>query len=161
MRRTADDIALLLLRMGFGLGIALAHGLPKVLALAGGDTRFVEGVGRLGFPFATVFAWMSALAELVGGLCIAMGLFTRPFAGINVFNMGVAGFLRHQAHLQLMGVLGTRVWTEEQLRAWGRPELALVYMAAFAALLLTGAGAFSLDGLLIDGRKSAPRRRYD
>lgn len=160
MRRGADDVALLLMRLGFGLGIALVHGLPKVQALLAGDAGFVEGVARLGFPYPHTFAWLSALVELVGGIAVALGLFTRSFAGLGAANMAVAAFVRHHAHHQLLGVTGFRVWTEEQLKAWGRPELALVYLLGFTALLLMGAGALSLDGILVGNRKK-PRRKYD
>ena len=152
MRRGPDDLALLVLRLGFGLGLALAHGLPKLQALLAGDTGFVQGVGRLGFPNPLAFAWMSTLAEVVGGVAVAAGLFTRVFASVEVVNMAVAAFLRHHAHHQLLGVAGLRVWTEEQLKAWGRPELALVYLAGFAALALMGAGAYAVDGVLVGGR---------
>lgn len=161
MRRGADDLALLLMRLGFGLGLALAHGLPKVQALLAGDTSFVQGVARLGFPYPLASAWVSALAELVGGAAIALGLFTRVFSAVNVFNMGVAAFLRHHAHHQLLGVIGLRAWTADQLKEWGRPELALLYLLGFAALTLMGAGLLSLDGILVGGRKKAPRRKYD
>jgi putative oxidoreductase len=160
VRRGLDDLALLLLRVGFGLGMALAHGLPKVLALIAGDPSFPQGVARLGFPFPLAFAWVSALAELLGGICLALGLLTRVFAGLNAFNMVVAAFVRHHAHHQLLGVLGLRAHGEETWKAWGRPESALLYLAGFAALLLMGAGAYSLDGALIGGKKK-PRRKYD
>lgn len=160
MRRGADDLALLILRLGFGLGMALAHGLPKVQALLAGDTRFVQGVAQLGFPYPYAFAWISALTELIGGAALALGLFTRPFASLNAVNMVVAAFLRHRAHQQLLGAAGIRVWTEDQLKAWGRPELALLYLLAFAAIAIMGAGAYSMDGVLVGGRKR-PRRKYD
>lgn len=160
MRRSADDLALLLLRVGFGLGMALAHGLPKVLALIAGDPSFPQGVAKLGFPYPLAFAWMSALTEVVGGICVALGLLTRVFAGLNAFNMAVAAFVRHHAHQQLLGIIGLRAFPEEMWKAWGRPESALLYLAGFTALLLMGAGAFSLDGALVGGR-SKPRRKYD
>jgi putative oxidoreductase len=159
VRRGADDFALLLLRLGFGLGLALAHGLPKVQALLAGDRSFVEGVAHLGFPYPLASAWISALAELIGGLAVAAGLFTRVAAGVDVVNMAVAAFVRHHAHHQLLGVTGFRTWTEEQLKSWGRPELALLYLLGFATLLLMGAGALSMDGILVGNKK--PRRNYD
>ena len=160
MRRGADDLALLLLRVGFGLGMALAHGLPKVLALVAGDPSFPQGVARLGFPYPYLFAWISALTELLGGICIALGLLTRGFAGLNAFNMVVAAFVRHHAHQQLLGIIGLRAYPEELWKAWGRPESALIYLTGFAALMLMGAGAYSLDGALVGGKKK-PRRKYD
>ena len=161
MRRGADDLALLLLRLGFGLGMALAHGLPKVQALMGGDPSFPQGVAKLGFPYPLAFAWMSALIELVGGTCVALGLFTRPFAALGALNMAVAAFVRHHAHHQLLGVMGLRAFPEDVLKAWGRPEPALVYLLGFTALLLMGAGAFGLDGVLVGGNRKKPRRKYD
>lgn len=159
MRRGADDLALLLMRLGFGLGLALAHGLPKVQGLIAGDRSFVDGVAHLGFPYPLASAWISALAELIGGLAVAAGLFTRVAAGVDVVNMAVAAFVRHHAHHQLLGVTGFRTWSEEQLKSWGRPELALLYLLGFATLLLMGAGALSLDGVLVGSKK--PRRKYD
>jgi putative oxidoreductase len=159
MRRGLDDLALLLMRLGLGLGMALTHGLPKVQGLMSGDTRFVEAVAQMGFPHPLLFAWLSALAELVGGACVALGLFTRWFAAASVFNMGVAAFLRHHAHRQLQGVLGLRTFPEEMLKAWGRPELALVYLLGFTAILLMGAGALSMDGLLVGRRPKGKGRR--
>ena len=160
MRSGWDDLALLLLRVGFGLGMALAHGLPKVMGLIGGDPSFPQGVARLGFPYPLAFAWIAALTELLGGICVALGLLTRVFAGLNAFNMVVAAFVRHRAHQQLLGVLGLRAFPEELWKAWGKPESALIYLLGFTALLLMGAGAFSLDGALVGGKKT-PRRKYD
>lgn len=155
MNRKGDDLALLALRLGAGLGLALAHGLPKVIDLLHGDTHFVQAVAQLGFPAPTLFAWACALGELVGGVGLALGLLTRVCAGVNVVTMAVAAFLRHHAHLQLLGVLGLRSIAPATLEAWGRPEMALLYLMACAALALMGAGAYSVDGALVGGRRPA------
>lgn len=73
------DGALLLLRLGVGLGFFWYHGWPK---LSGGPERWA-GVGgameSLGLGFApVVFGFLAALAESLGGLLLAFGLFTRP-----------------------------------------------------------------------------------
>ena len=146
------DLALLVLRLGTGLGLALAHGLPKVLDFVRGDTHFVQAVAQLGFPAPAAFAWACALAELAGGACLALGLLTRAAAGVNVVNMAVAAFVRHRAHLQLLGLLGLRSYAPATLEAWGRPEMALLYLMACVALTLTGAGAYSVDGAMVGGR---------
>jgi putative oxidoreductase len=149
MNRTLlDDVALLLLRLS-GLGLALAHGYGKVLALAAGDgDRFVAGVESLGFPLPGLFAWAAALAEFLGGLCVALGLGTRVAAGFAGFAMFVAAFVRHKAHLHLLVAVGAMRASEETLRSWGQPELALLYLLVFGTLAITGGGRFSLERVL-------------
>jgi putative oxidoreductase len=151
-RTLPNDIGLLILRLS-GLGMALAHGYGKVLALATGEgDRFVAGVESLGFPLPGLFAWAAALAEFLGGLCVAVGLGTRVAAAAAGFAMFVAAFVRHQAHLHLLVAVGAMRASEETVRSWGNPELALVYLAVFATLVWTGGGRLALDHVL-------PRRR--
>jgi putative oxidoreductase len=147
----SQDLALLLLRLS-GLGLALAHGWSKVERLFAGEAaRTIEGVARLGFPQPELFTWAAALSEFVGGLCVALGLATRPAAALAAFTMGVAAFLRHRAHEHLLVALGMRHATPETLEAWGDPEKALLYLAAFLAILAAGPGRYALDARL--GRK--------
>lgn len=149
----SKDLALLLLRLS-GLGLALAHGLGKVLALSGGQgDRFVEGVASLGFPLPGLFAWAAALAEFLGGLCVALGLGTRVAAAFAGFAMFVAAFVRHHAFQHLLVAVGAMRASEETVRSWGNPELALLYLLAFATLVLTGGGRFSLDRVLPGRRR--------
>jgi putative oxidoreductase len=140
-----SDLGLLLLRLT-GLGMALAHGLGKIVALASGrGDGFIAGVESLGFPLPALFAWAAALAEFLGGLGVALGLGTRVAAAFAAFTMFVAAFLRHHALQHLLVVLGALDASEETVRSWGNPELALVYLLAFATLTLTGGGRFSLE----------------
>lgn len=145
------DLSLLLIRLT-GVGLAVAHGWGKVFSLAsGGGARFVEGVAALGFPMPALFAWAAALAEFGGGLLVALGLGTRVAAAFAAFTMAVAAFGRHKAHLHLLVALGLSDASQETLKAWGNPELALVYFAVFLAVALAGPGRFALDSLV--GRK--------
>lgn len=149
-----EDVALLLLRLA-GLGLALGHGWGKVESLSTGHAeRFIAAVASLGFPWPVLFAWASAFAEFVGGLCVGLGLFTRFAAAFAIFNMWVAAFLRHHAHTQLLGKLGLVALSEETLRAWGDPEKALLYLGAFLVLLVTGPGRLSLDSVLTGQRRT-------
>ena len=60
------DAALFVLRLS-GLGLALAHGWPKIERLLSGQgAPFIEGVANLGFPYPTVFAWAATLARDAG-----------------------------------------------------------------------------------------------
>jgi putative oxidoreductase len=148
-----NDIALLLLRLS-GLGLALAHGYGKVAALATGQgDGFIAGVDSLGFPLPGLFAWAAALAEFLGGLCVALGLGTRMAAALAGATMFVAAFVRHHALQHLLVALGAMKASEETVRSWGNPELALVYLLAFATLVLTGGGRFSLDRVLPNRRR--------
>jgi putative oxidoreductase len=142
------DAALLILRLS-GLGLALAHGWPKIARfLSGQAAPFVEGVAALGFPYPTVFAWAAALAELVGGTCIAFGLLTRVAAAFAGFTMFVAVFFRHKLAQQTLAFFGISPVTPEVLENWGNPERAAVYLCIFLALTLVGGGRFSLDRLV-------------
>jgi putative oxidoreductase len=147
----ARDVALLILRTA-GLGLALAHGWGKVVMLAsGGGDGFIRAVSAMGFPMPGVFAWAAALAEFAGGLAVALGLATRTAAGLAAFTMAVAAFGRHHAHDRLLALVGLGQASPEQIKEWGNPELALVYLAVLVALALLGGGRFSLDAGL--GRK--------
>jgi len=145
------DVALLVLRLS-GVGLALVHGWGKVAALSvGGGGRIIEDVASLGFPAPAVFAWAAALSEFAGGLCIALGLATRVAAAFAGFTMLVAAFARHHAHLHFLAWLGLASFSEETIKAWGKPELALLYLAAFVAIGLLGPGRLALDTFI--GRK--------
>jgi hypothetical protein len=61
--------------------------------------------------------------------------------------MIVAAFLRHHALQHLFVAVGVMKASEETVRSWGNPELALLYLLVFASLVLAGGGRFSLDRL--------------
>ena len=127
------DFGLLLIRLFFGLALAFGHGVNKWPP----SDRFVAGVREMDFPAPIFFAWASAFAELICGILIAMGFSTRIAATIAGINMIVAAFIRQAGD------------------PFGERELALAYLIAFAALVFTGAGGFSLDAFL--GRVTVPK----
>src|SRR5262245_50383451 len=141
---TKGDLGLLILRLT-GLFLALGHGLGKVTALASGHSHFPEHVAALGFPAPHVFAWAAGLSEFLGGLAIALGVFTpwaALFAGSTMF---VAAFVHHHALGHLLAWIGIAPVSEQVLEAWDDPELALAYLVVFAALALIGPGRLSID----------------
>ena len=76
-------------------------------------------------------AWWSRLIELVTGLLVMVGLFTRIAAFIASGAMAVAYFWQHQPHA---------LWPRAN-----HGELAVLYCFAFFLLVVTGGGAYALD----------------
>ncbi len=116
---------LLALRLLAGLALALAHGVGKVPP----SERFIAGVAELGFPLPVFFAWAAGFSELVGGILVAVGLFTRPAAFMILITMLVAAFRRHAPD------------------PFADKEKALLYAAIALALLCLGGGRLALDAL--------------
>ena len=134
MTNRYHDIGLLILRVGAGLSLALAHGMNKIPPSEG----FIDGVAGMGFPVAVAFAWASAVAELGGSLMVAAGLFTRVGAALIAINMAVAAFIKQAGDPYL------------------ERELAVIYLVIAIALCFTGSGRFSLDALRSRSGELAP-----
>jgi putative oxidoreductase len=127
------DAGLLILRVWLGLSMALLHGKAKLLGYSQMAGRFPDVTG-LG---SSVSLSLAIFAELVCGLLLVLGLFTR-FAALNlVITMAVAFFVAHAATLAPGPKSG---------------ELAFIYLAGFIALLVAGGGRYSLDAKLGAGR---------
>lgn len=116
-------MGLLLLRVWFGLVLALAHGLSKVSDLP----SFIASVSRHGIPLPALTAPFAAASEFAGGLLLALGLWSRAAA------LAVGG---------TMLVAALHVHADDPFR---KQEFALAYAVAALALALTGPGRFSLD----------------
>lgn len=117
------DLGLLLFRLFIGITMAFAHGLSKLPP----NEQLVAGVAAIGFPLPILFAWMAALSEFLGGLCLAAGLFTRYAAAFLGFTMAVAAFIVHAQD------------------PFQTKEMAFLYLASCVLLLFCGAGSYSLD----------------
>ncbi len=120
------DAGLLVMRVFSGLAMAFGHGLGKVQD----PDRAIGSASGLGFPAPTLFGWALILTEFLGGILLALGLLTRPSAFFIGFTMAVAAFMRHGAD------------------AFGKKELALMYLAIMLVFVLAGPGRFSLDKLI-------------
>lgn len=125
-----DDLALLALRAMAGGYLAL-HGLSK---LRGGVEKFAAGLEGKGFPMPGVMAWSATLAELLGGLLLAVGLFTRPSSIVLAFTMLVALLSTHAHQIKELGT-GGGVGFEY-------PSLLIAVTVLFA---VSGPGKLSLD----------------
>lgn len=136
---TSNDVALTILRLVLGV-VFLAHGSQKMLGWFGGygfhgTMGFFE---HLGMPAPVAF--LVICTEFFGGLGLIVGLLTRIAAlGIGVEMIG-AIFMVHLPNGFFMNWYGTQ-------KGEGF-EYHLLAIATAAALLLRGAGAFSLDRAL-------------
>ena len=120
------DLALLVLRVGFGAALALTHGRAKLATPA----RFIEGLSKHDFPLPTLFGWAAILSEFAGGLLLALGLLTRPAATLVLITLGVAAFDFHATD------------------PFAKRELALAYAVVGLVVALAGPGRYSLDAWL-------------
>lgn len=120
------DLALLLLRLVVG-GTFLAHAYQKwVMFGIQGVTGSFE---KMGVPMAGVMAPLTASVELLGGLLLVLGLFTR-YAGAALAVI-------------LLGAIAT-VHLKNGFFSPNGIEFPLVLMAAALALALLGPGRYAL-----------------
>ncbi|QNJ99162.1 DoxX family protein [Constantimarinum furrinae] len=120
--RSTYHIGLLLLRIGF-CGLMLTHGIPKLWEVIQGNFEFGDPIG-IGPTLSKIGA---VIGEAIAPLLILIGFKTRLFAIPTIITMGVAAFIIHG---------GDPI---------GRKEMALLYLFAFLAIALTGAGKYSVD----------------
>ncbi len=125
---TSTDLALLLLRLWFGLSMLVLHGWGKVTNFSALTMKFVDPFG-IGMTGSVV---MVIIAEAVCATMIAIGLFTRWSALVMGGAMFVAFWTAHGA----------------KLTGPGSGEMAFLYLGASLALFLSGAGRFSVDAKL-------------
>jgi len=121
MKTNYTDLALLLLRVGFG-GFMLTHGIPKINMLSD-PSGFPDPVGVGG----TVSLILALIGEVVAPILIIIGFKTKWAAIPAIITMGVAAFVVHATD-----DLGTK-------------EMALLYFIAFLVIFLAGPGKYSLD----------------
>src|SRR3954452_17775623 len=121
----ATDIALLVLRLAIGL-IFAAHGAQKVFGWWSGPgmTGWRGAMEHMGIRPAAFWAPMSAGVELIGGLLLAVGLFT-PFAAAALVAQSIV--IIAQVH-----------WQKGFFNGKGGYEYPLTLGAAALAILLTG-----------------------
>lgn len=132
------SLGLLFLRVAVG-AIFAAHGAQKVFeyTLAGTTASFAA----MGIPLAEVAAPLIAFLELIGGVLLTLGFFTRPISILLAINMAVAALLVHAS---------SGLWVGD-----GGYEFVAILGAVALALAFTGAGRYSLDRGLLHRRVPA------
>lgn len=125
-------VALLALRLVAGPAFIL-HGWPKIQ----------NAFGWMGDAVPGWLQAMAAFAEFAGGMAILGGLLTQLAAlGIACVMMSALFMVHFPKGDPFIGTEGS----------W---ELPAVYLAIMIALVLRGAGSFSLDALVFDKRNKA------
>ncbi len=148
--KTDNSSTALLLRVTLGL-VMFPHGAQKLLGWYGGYGlsgtlhHFTE---NMGIPF--ILALLAILAESLGAIALVAGLLTRLCA------FGIGG---------VMLVALTMHWDNGFFMNWyGNQagegyEYHLLAMGLSAALMLSGGGRFSLDGMLMQSVFSKKRSK--
>jgi len=128
-------LGLLILRVVIGLIVA-GHGFQKLFGWWGGPgiNGWVGAMNRMRIRPPVAWAWISTLAEVFGGLGLAVGLLT-PLPSLAIAgSMLVAIALVH--------------WPKGFWTSKGGYEFNLSILGAIAAIALIGPGAYSLDAAL-------------
>lgn len=138
--QTNDAASLLILRLTLG-GVMLPHGAQKLLGWFGGY-GFAGTMGmftdKMGIP--AVLAFLVILAESFGSLGLIVGFLTRIAAFGIAWVMVGAIFLVHVPHGFFMN------WFGQQ--AGEGFEYHLLAIGICLALLLSGGGKWSVDGII-------------
>lgn len=122
----AFGIAMFVLRVTFGLLLCINHGFAKMSNFGTLKYKFFD-------PFHIGSQWsltMAIFAEVFCAIFVVLGLFTRLAAIPIVILLAVATFLFHKG------------------QPMANHELAVIYLAAFLAILFAGPGKYSVDGAM-------------
>jgi putative oxidoreductase len=125
------DVAKLVLRVAVG-AIFVFHGKMKLFGGLAMTTGFFD---KIGVPMPGLMAPFIGGVEFFGGILLILGLAVRPVALLHAATMVVA------------------ILAAKGLSSWAKIEFEVVLLAASLNLFFSGAGAYSLDALLM--KKSA------
>ena len=127
-----ERLALLILRLFLGV-VFVMHGSQKLLGAFGGSgiAGFAGLLAKYGIEPHVLWAWVVAITEFVGGICILFGFLTRFWAAGLVIDMTVAVVKVH--------LVNGFFWTK------GGFEFVLTLGIIALVLLMTGPGSLSMD----------------
>jgi putative oxidoreductase len=125
-----EPLAYPLIRFIAGV-MMIPHGYAKVFGGIEGTTKFFSSVG---LEPALILAWYVGLLELVGGICVALGLLTRLISAQLIGLLAVATFYIH--------LPSGFIWVK------GGFEYPLFWMVVMIAITIKGGEKLSLDNLM-------------
>jgi putative oxidoreductase len=128
LRLTWEPRMLSVLRIMVGL-LFLEHGTAKILA-------FPAAAKPRPYHLFTLSPGLSGVMELVGGILIVLGLFTRPVAFLLSGEMAFAYFISHAPR---------GFFPISPQNGGNGGELAIIYCFIFLYFFVVGAGVWSLD----------------
>jgi putative oxidoreductase len=122
---TSFNIAVLIIRVTFGLLLLFNHGIDKLKHFAERQHSFADPfhIGHMPTLMLSLFA------EVFCSVFLILGLFTRIMAIPIVINFAVIVFIVNKGYS-------------------GPAELGVLYFTAFFSILLMGPGKYSIDGAM-------------
>lgn len=147
MGKKHQILAPFILRLIIGFGF-IAHGWAKY---SRGTAGFEKLLTFLHVPFPHLMGTITPAIEVVGGFAIFIGAFVRLAAIPLILTMLTAMFTIH-IHYGFSSVKTIGLTPEGP--QFGPPgyEINLLYIAGLMAIMITGAGRFSIDALLAKKR---------
>jgi putative oxidoreductase len=127
----AEDLGPLLMRIGVGVVFAW-HGWLK---LDGGVGNFAGFLGTLNVPAPEIVAWLTVVAEGIGGLLLIVGLLTR-YVSLSLIAVMIGAILTVKVDVGFIVQNGAGA------------ELDVALLAGLFGLLFIGAGRLSLDAVI-------------
>lgn len=147
-RDATASLGILALRVLIGLMMLIGHGIPKIQDFATRKELFyVPDFFPLKYMSPTISLLAAITAEVLASALIILGFATRPAAFFLGLSMVIAVFGFHES----------APWFVKPPTILEAKELGLLYLIPMIAIILSGAGAFSLDAVLYKGAK---RRRW-
>jgi putative oxidoreductase len=138
--KTNSDPAATVLRLMLGI-VFLPHGAQKMLGMFGGSGfSATMNTFETGMHIPSVFAFLAIAAEFFGAIGLILGFLSRVAAFGIFVNMAVAIYKVHIHNGFFMN------WTGKQAGEGFEYHLLVLGMAV--AIMIMGAGAFSVDGIL-------------
>lgn len=119
------NVGLFILRVVLGI-LLMHHGYGKLERFSHLKDSFMSFMGMSSMISLSLIIF----AELIGGLFLALGLFTRLMCIPIIIGMSVAAFIAKNGDV------------------FGEAELPTMFLAAAAMLFLTGPGKYSLDKMV-------------